>query len=358
MRYFDGVFANKTVLLTGHTGFKGSWLTFWLQQLGADVHGIALPPDSNPSHWQLLNLKTAQALLDINQAERLKYQMQQIMPDVVIHMAAQPLVRLSYDEPVSTWHTNVMGTVNVLEACRTSPSVKAIVVVTTDKVYENTESGQAFSETMPLGGYDPYSASKAACELLVQSYRHSFMATNDVLVATARAGNVIGGGDWAANRLIPDIVRASQAGEPLLIRYPNAVRPWQHVMDSLSGYLCLTSALLRGETEKAKAWNFGPDSNERFSVSQVLTVMQRYWSGLRWQEESHVQLEEAGLLILDSSLAKRELAWKPVWPFAEAAKYTAQWYNSFYQKGDLLTASHIEQYCLDAQRQGVLWAQS
>lgn len=355
---FNDVFRGKKILLTGHTGFKGTWLACWLKQLGADVTGIALPTDTSPSHWQLLNVEINSIEADIRDAKKMRALFQEISPDFVFHLAAQSLVRESYINPIDNWDTNVIGTVNVLDACRYVDSVRAIVVVTTDKVYENNGDKADFNEGDPLGGHDPYSASKAACELVVQSYRCSFFAERGVLLASARAGNVIGGGDWARDRLIPDIVRASHSGVPVKIRYPNAVRPWQHVLDSLSGYLCLAQSLLLGQSDNATAWNFGPESAQCKTVSEVLCHMQQHWPALCWKVETVQQPSEAIVLTLDSQQAKRKLKWDQVWDFEQTAYYTAQWYQRFYQQQAVVTTEQLWKYVEDAKRQGLVWANS
>lgn len=355
MMQFSDVFRGRKILITGHTGFKGSWLALWLTQLGAEVSGIALPPDTSPAHWNLLNLPLSSHMADINDLHNVKNLLQQTQPELVFHLAAQPLVRASYQDPLLTWQTNVMGTANVLEACRFQDSVRAIVVITTDKVYENNESGQAFCETDSLGGYDPYSASKAACELVVQSYRRSFFAEKNVLLASARAGNVIGGGDWAADRLIPDIVRAMQTQSALAIRYPLAIRPWQHVLDSLSGYLCLAHRLLLQEKDKATAWNFGPNPEHCRSVSDVLLQMKLHWPELEWFEDSIAQVHEANWLTLDSSAAQVQLGWNPVWGFEETAQHTAEWYKRFYLNQQVISQQQLEIYIHNAQMNQSIW---
>lgn len=355
MELFADVFRGRKILITGHTGFKGSWLSLWLRQLGADVSGISLPPDTSPSHWQLLNLPLSSHMADINDAKNINRLLQETQPELVIHLAAQPLVRSSYEQPLLTWQTNVIGTANVLEACRYQPSVKAILVITTDKVYENNNAGKHFSEVDPLGGYDPYSASKAACELVIQSYRRSFFADKGVLLASARAGNVVGGGDWAKDRLIPDIIRAMHAQSPLVIRYPLAIRPWQHVLDSLAGYLCLAQRLLRGEVDKATAWNFGPDPHQRKSVANVLAQMKLHWPELAWCEDANAQVHEAECLMLDSSAAQLQLGWKPVWNFEQTAQYTAEWYQYFYLHQQIISQQQLELYIHSAQINGAVW---
>lgn len=355
MMQFADIFRGRKILITGHTGFKGSWLALWLTQLGAEVTGIALPSDTSPAHWSLLNLPLSSHMADINDTRTVKNLLQQTQPELVFHLAAQPLVRASYQDPILTWQTNVMGTANVLEACRFQESVRAIIVITTDKVYENNESGHAFTETDSLGGFDPYSASKAACELVVQSYRRSFFAEKNVLLASARAGNVIGGGDWAADRLIPDIVRAMQAQSPLTIRYPLATRPWQHVLDSLSGYLCLAHRLLLQEKDKATAWNFGPNPEHCRSVSNVLSHMNLHWPELEWVENSVAQVHEAEQLTLDSSAAQMQLGWKPVWGFEETAQHTAEWYKRFYLNQQVISQQQLEIYIHNAQMNQSIW---
>lgn len=354
---FNGVFAGKRVLLTGHTGFKGSWLALWLQQLGADVSGVSLAPDTEPAHWPLLNLSGQHFVQDIGDAGAVRQIVDVVKPELVLHLAAQPLVRQSYVDPVTNWQSNVMGTVHLLEACRMQPSVRAIIAVTTDKVYDNAETGAAFTEQQALGGHDPYSASKAACELVVQSYRRSFFSAGGPLLASARAGNVIGGGDWATDRLIPDVVRACQADSALVIRSPYAVRPWQHVLDSLSGYLLLAAGLLQGRQELACGWNFGPGQADSKTVLEVLTLMQQYWPELHWQTEVASSLwHEAKLLRLDTTKARQLLQWQPVWKVVQAAQTTALWYQAYYQQRQILTQQQIQHYIADARQQGAVWA--
>lgn len=354
---FGGAFSGKRVLITGHNGFKGSWLTCWLQKLGAQVYGISKKPDSEPSHWQLLKLSISQWCADVNDFELIKKIVNKIEPEIVFHLAAQPLVRKSYVEPIHTWHNNVMGSVNVLEACKQQQSVKAIVVVTTDKVYQNLEKGIAFEEDNPLGGFDPYSASKAACELVIQSYRNSFFDNDSApLLASARCGNVLGGGDWAADRLVPDIVRACHCHELLKIRSPAAVRPWQHVLDSLSAYLTLGAALLSRRKSAATGWNFGPDENDRMTTLELLGLLKRHWPELHWQDDTDVVFHEAKLLSLNTEKAKRELNWEPVWNVYSTAEATANWYKAFYKSNEILTSLQIQDYVRSAKSKGLQWA--
>ena len=355
-KVFQNCFWGKRVLITGNTGFKGSWLALWLQQLGAEVIGYALEPDTTPSHWELLNLNCRHYVDDIRNAASIERVVKEIKPDVIFHLAAQPLVRLSYEQPVVTWTTNVVGTVNLLNASRNIENLAGIVVVTTDKVYENPEHGIPFQEDEELGGSDPYSASKAACELVVQSFRKSFFNGQRTMVATARAGNVIGGGDWAKDRLIPDVVIASSNGEPVKIRYPNSIRPWQHVLDSLSGYLCLAQRMIAGDTSVEGAWNFGPDIAQQNSVSDVLIKMNALWPELVWDIEKEMQPHEAVLLQLNCEKARKHLNWSPIWLFDETAEKTASWYQRFYSNNEVITSEQIEQYQNDARKRGAYWA--
>ncbi len=356
---FKNCYHGKTVLLTGHTGFKGSWLALWLQRLGANVVGVSLDPETLPNHWQLLNLSMDDRRVDITHSSNVLTLCQKIQPDIVFHLAAQALVRRSYADPLATWNSNVMGTANVLEACRQINSVKAIVVVTTDKCYENKEWHWGYRESDSLGGHDPYAASKAAVELLANSYRQSFFnEEGSPLLATARAGNVIGGGDWSVDRLMPDIARAVMDGKILDVRSPTATRPWQHVLESLSGYLLLGQRLLAGDRSVATAWNFGPTQEGNVSVQCVLTLMQQVWPAIHWKNQQPNEqqcLHEANLLYLDSSKAQQLLAWQPVWNVTEALQHTAEWYCSFIASGSIDTRQQLEQYLVDACQQDVCW---
>lgn len=354
---FDNAYRGRRVLMTGHTGFKGSWLALWLQTLGAQVVGLALDPATTPSHWDLLSLEMADQRGDIRDAAVVSQAVQAAQPEIVFHLAAQPLVRRSYRDPLETWSTNVMGTANVLEACREQSSVRAIVVVTTDKCYENYEWDWGYRENDRLGGHDPYSASKAAAELVVASYRKAFFDVPGApLLASARAGNVIGGGDWSEDRLIPDLVRAVSSGQVLEIRSPHATRPWQHVLESLSGYLSLGQRLLAGDETVAHAWNFGPDTEGNRTVSQVLTRLQTAWPALSWHEGMQAQPHEATLLQLDSTLARKRLGWQPVWSLAEGLTATATWYRTQHEQGELLSQMQLRGYIQAAAQAGLTWA--
>ena len=348
MKTLQKVFHGRKVLVTGHTGFKGSWLTLWLRQLGAEVCGLSQPPSSAPNHWELLGLDTSSHLFDIRNVSALQRLLKEQQPEIVFHLAAQPLVRQSYQDPLETWSTNVMGTAALLDAIRNIESVKAVVVITTDKCYQNREWEWGYRENDRLGGFDPYSASKAATELLAASYRSSFFdQSRGPLLATARAGNVIGGGDWSVDRLFPDAIRALQAEDPLLIRSPNATRPWQHVLDSLAGYLLLASSLFSGNVTGATAWNFGPDQYGNRSVEWVLERMKRTWPALEWDVEVGDKPHEATLLQLDSSMARKHLGWRPIWSVERAIDETADWYRCYYERGELASARQLQAFCND-----------
>ncbi len=325
--------AGKRVLLTGHTGFKGSWARLWLAEMGARVAGYALPPSAEPALHALLGSGgfLLENLADIRDGDRLTTAIRQFDPEIILHMAAQPLVRESYRTPAETFDVNVMGTVRVLEAARTAPALKAIVVVTTDKVYRNDESGRHFPEEAVLGGHDPYSGSKAACELVVSTWRDSFLRERGIRIATARGGNVLGGGDFSVDRLVPDIVRAALSGETLAIRSPMATRPWQHVLDCLNGYLVYAEALHGDETEVA-ALNFGPSPAERqIPVRDVAGAIQTAM-GLptEWHETSaHDQPREMQALGLDPALALKTLSWTSRLSQDQAIEWTARWYDGW-----------------------------
>ncbi len=357
MRLFTDIYRGKRVLITGHTGFKGSWLSLWLNELGAEVTGIALPPETQPNHWDVLGLAIDEHRLDIRDHKALKRAFLAIQPQIVFHLAAQPLVRRSYRDPLETWSTNVMGAANVLEACRQSPSVRAIVAITTDKCYENREWLWGYRENDRLGGHDPYSASKAGSELVAASYRSAFFnAEQSPLLATARAGNVIGGGDWSEDRLIPDLVRAVAQDQSLEIRSPLATRPWQHVLESLSGYLLLGQRLLQGDRTCAEAWNFGPEPEGNRTVSEVLGKLNAHWSRLSWHVTDKAQPHEANLLYLDSAKAHSKLHWQPAWNFDAALERTAAWYRAWLEEGKITSREQLCEYITAATQANVEWA--
>jgi CDP-glucose 4,6-dehydratase len=361
MKQFAGVYRGKRVLVTGHTGFKGSWLSLWLKELGADVLGISLAPETQPNHWNLLGLESIvqHHVLDIRQAAEVASVFKSTQPEMVFHLAAQPLVRRSYRDPLETWSTNVMGTVNVLEACRLTRSVRAILAVTTDKCYENQEWAWGYRENDRLGGHDPYSASKAGSELVAASYRRAFFHTDGApLLATARAGNLIGGGDWSDDRLIPDLVRAMAAQESLEIRSPNATRPWQHVLESLSGYLLLGQKLIEGNQNFDGAWNFGPERSGNRTVADVLNGLQTHWPKLHWHRTAAPQPHEANLLYLDSAKAYAQLGWQPVWNLDTTLEKTADWYRAFQSSQTTISTQQLTEYVEAAQEAKVAWVSS
>lgn len=357
MSLFGNSYHQRRVLVTGHTGFKGSWLALWLSRMEAQVTGVALDPDTAPNHWDMLGLPANDHRRDIRDLAGLSKIVQDAKPEIVFHLAAQPLVRRSYREPVETWSTNVIGTTHVLEACRQQPGVRAVVVVTTDKCYRNKEQIRGYRENDELGGHDPYSASKAAAELVVSSYRQSFWsAPGSPLLASARAGNVIGGGDWSEDRLIPDAARAIASGQSLEIRSPNATRPWQHVLESLSGYLLLGQQLLGGQVRFADAFNFGPGADGNRTVSNVLDNLRQHWPGLRWRQTATPQVHETTLLQLDSTKAQRELGWLPVWSIDQGLQKTAEWYHRHATNGQVASVEQLEAFIAAAKSSGRNWA--
>jgi CDP-glucose 4,6-dehydratase len=322
--------AGKRVLLTGHTGFKGAWLAFWLDRLGAKVVGIALPPATTPSLAQLVGIERLvdSRILDIRDADELTRQTRSASPEIVLHLAAQALVRTSYSDPLLTFGTNVQGTANLLEAVRTAESVRVVVAITTDKVYRNIEQFYPYRENDALGGHDPYSASKAAAEMVIASYRDAFLKDQGVAVASARAGNVIGGGDWSQDRLIPDAVRAWSAGEPLTVRRPQAFRPWQHVLEPLAGYLVLAERLW-ARPELAGAYNFGPPTQEAASVRDVVLLANRsYGSGKVVWGDGKEGPHEAGWLALETAKSLHLLGVSPRWPLQTSVRRTMAWYRA------------------------------
>lgn len=341
----------RSVLVTGHTGFKGGWLALWLHRLGAEIHGYALDPSTSPNLFEAANINkilASETRADLSDLEALAAAFDSARPEIVFHLAAQPLVRVSYAEPLYTWITNAVGTAHVLEAARLTDSVRAVILITTDKVYENREWAYPYREVDPLGGSDPYSASKAAAEMVAASYRESFFGkrTNQghpAQVATVRAGNVIGGGDWATDRLVPDCLEAFAKREPVRLRYPQSVRPWQHVLEPLTGYLRLAGRLLEEEGDRyARAWNFGPDADGEVTVAEVANSVARLWGeGARVEQEPATQSNphEAGLLRLDSTLARTALGWRPRWSLSDALDRTMAWHRAWLRHDDMLAFS-------------------
>ncbi|MBI1905643.1 MAG: CDP-glucose 4,6-dehydratase [Rhodocyclales bacterium] len=347
-------YAGRRVLVTGHTGFKGSWLALWLKHLGAEVCGYALAPDTEPALYTLARVDHGidSVYADVRDPATLRATLERFQPEIVFHLAAQSLVRASYRNPVDTYATNVMGTVHLLDALRGIDSVRAAVVVTSDKCYRNGDGDMpraGFTETAPLGGADPYSSSKAATELVTEAWRHSFfppdrIADHGVALASARAGNVIGGGDWAEDRLVPDMIRAFATGQPVAIRNPYAVRPWQHVLDPLWGYLLLAARMLHNGQDYARGWNFGPDAEDALTVAELATTFSGIWGGgARWQTEPDATLlPEAFTLRLDCRAARARLGWQPVLGLPGTLSETAEWYRAWAHGRD------ARQLCLEA----------
>lgn len=361
---FDNIYQSKRVLITGHTGFKGSWLALWLARTGAKITGYSLQPPTAPNHFQLLDMGIHSILGDVRDSDKLKQVFKEQQPEIIFHLAAQAIVRLSYNDPVETLSTNIMGTINVLEAARESAAVRAIVNITTDKCYENREWVWGYRENDPLGGYDPYSASKGCSELVTNCWRNSFFnpkdygSTHQTLLASARAGNVIGGGDWAVDRLIPDMMRAIDQNEKVKIRNPQATRPWQHVLEPLSGYLLLGQKLLEDRKEFADAWNFGPSEDGNATVGEIAEQVKKAWPKIDYEiQRSPDQPHEAGMLRLDCSKARTKLQWAPVWDGKTAIEMTAKWYRAFYEFDEVQSLENLHRYSVDAQSKHLAWAE-
>lgn len=344
---------NKKVLLTGHTGFKGSWLSICLQSLSSELTGFSLPPPTDPSLYVLAGVERGIRSIqgDIRDLDAVRKVMEEAQPEIVFHLAAQSLVRQSYVDPVGTFATNVLGTAHVLEAARATPSIRAVIVVTSDKCYDNKEDGRAYCESDSLGGFDPYSSSKASAELVTAAFRNSFFAPaqreNPTGIATVRAGNVIGGGDWAVDRLIPDVMRSVFEGREVFIRNPHAIRPWQHVLEPLYGYLLLAEKLYDDPLVYSQAWNFGPDESDSQPVAALLEQLVRSWGpGMTWRIDNGRHHHEAKYLRLDSSKARSMLGWRPRWNLTQALEATAEWYKALQSGKDaaLLTREQIRSY--------------
>ena len=359
---FNNIYKGKNVLVTGHAGFKGAWLAFWLKNIGANVYGYSLLPDTDEKLYDVLNLKNylnASEIADICDAKNLEKFFHKSEPEIVFHLAAQPIVRLSYAEPVLTYQTNVIGTLNVLEAARKTPSVKAFVNVTTDKCYENKEKPEGYKEDEPFGGYDMYSSSKGCSEILSSSYRRSFLqGGKPYALATARAGNVIGGGDWAQDRLVPDCIKAFQSGKTVEIRNPYATRPWQHVLEPLAGYMLLGQKLLESGDKYATGYNFGPEYGKPVRVAQVAKMVASIWGDGKVVVGSGDGLHEANLLQLDITKAKQELGFLPVWDVERAVKETTLWYKAHYANKYMIgyTQNQIEYFVNTARMKNIEWS--
>lgn len=359
------LFNNTKILITGHTGFKGSWLSIWLQQLGAQVFGISLDVPTNPSHFEAADLdKLAKDYrLDIRDGSALKALVNEIQPDFVFHLAAQPLVRRSYSDPVETWQTNALGTVNVLESLRSIKKPCTAVFITSDKCYDNVEWVWGYRETDALGGTDPYSASKGAAELAIRSYVHSYFPKDGLVrIGIGRAGNVIGGGDWAEDRIVPDCVRAWSGGDTVQLRNPVSTRPWQHVLEPLSGYITLAMALHESSKLHGQPFNFGPNMQQNHSVGELVSAMANHWDQVRWEDVSsqYGGPHESGLLKLNCDKALFYLNWQAVMNFETTVKMTAEWYRNFYTGSkDIfsLSQNQIHAYTDIAKNKGLSWAQ-
>jgi CDP-glucose 4,6-dehydratase len=360
---FSGIYQDKTVLVTGHTGFKGSWLVYWLNKMGANVVGYSLEAPTTPNHIDLLELNIVSVIGDIRDLEKLNKTFEQYKPDIVFHLAAQPLVRLSYENPIETYETNVMGTLKVLEACRTH-DVKAIVNITSDKAYENKEWIWGYRENDPMGGYDPYSSSKGCADLLVNSYRNSYFNSDEykkshnTLIASCRAGNVIGGGDWAKDRLMTDIILSVSQDKKVSIRNPNDTRTWQHVLEPLSGYLHIGQKLLEKKVEFSDAWNFGPSDEGSITVEEVVKNVKKHWDKIDYEiNRNPNQLHEANLLKLDCSKAHILLKWNNVWDSDITFEKTVKWYKFYYEEDKkIFTKNDLESYIHDAKEKNIEWS--
>ena len=354
---FGGVYRNKRVLVTGHTGFKGSWLCKWLNHLGAEVFGYSLNPSTEPNHFDLSNPKVNSHINNIKDLNSVRDFITKSEPEIIFHLAAQPLVIESYKEPLETFTTNVIGTANILEAARYIDTVKAIIIITTDKCYKNKECIYGYRETDELGGYDPYSASKACTELVTESYKNSFFKKDNtgLLIASARAGNVLGGGDWTSNRIFKDIAIAASEKEKLILRNPESIRPWQHVLEPLSGYLLLGQLLFQNRKEFAEPWNFGPSYNSNITVRELVNIVKKRWNDIKVEFEKS-KIYESKYLMLDSSKAYNKLKWKPVWEIDLTVNNTIDWYKNYYEKKIVKTDDQIVNFIQDAQKNKLSWA--
>lgn len=362
MQSFQGIFKGKKVFITGHTGFKGSWLSAWLLELGAEVKGFSIDIPTTPSHFSSLGLgaKMIDSRGDIKNLEALKAEMQSFSPEFVFHMAAMPIVNDCLERPRDAFETNLMGSVNVLEAIRVTPSVKVALMITSDKCYENVEWEYGYRETDRLGGKDPYSASKACAEIAIHAYYETYLKNSNLKIASVRAGNVIGGGDWARDRIVPDLVRAWSKSESLQMKNPHSTRPWQHVLEPLSGYLNLAMQMSLGTAEglKGEAFNFGPASEVIKSVEELVLESIKTWKGQDYKATAKGTAHESRLLKLSCDKALARLEWKPVLNFPETISMTIEWYKNFYQKNENVQQTHsdIQRYVQLARERGLPWA--
>ena len=343
---FDGIYKNRRVLVSGHTGFKGSWLCKWLNNLGAEVYGYSLLPNTEPNHFDLSNPSVNSCINNIIDFNSVKKFVTKSEPEIIFHLAAQPSVLKSYEEPIETFTTNIIGTSNFLEVARYTPSVKAIIIITTDKCYKNKEWVYGYRENDELGGHDPYSASKACAELVTESFRKSFTnkKNNKLLIASARAGNVLGGGDWTNDRIFKDIAIAISKNKKLSLRNPNSVRPWQHVLEPLHGYLILGEKLLNNKLSvEIPSWNFGPNIEKQYTVEFIASNLIKQWGAKTKIIIQKSSLDEAGLLMLNNEKAKLELGWKPKLSLDETIQFTYEWYYSYFEnKADILKLTEMQ----------------
>ncbi len=361
-KLFGGIYYNRRVLITGHTGFKGSWLAYWLNKMGAQVIGFSLEAPTQPNHFNYIKDNIHSEIFDIREISELRNVFAKFQPEIVFHLAAQPLVKLSYDDPLTTYEVNVMGTLNVLQVSRETPSVNVIVNITSDKCYENKEWIWGYRENDELGGYDPYSSSKACSELVTSAYRNSFLNIKDfgkshhILLASARAGNVIGGGDWAKDRLIPDLIKNITKGEKTEIRNLFSSRPWQHVLEPLSGYLLLGWRLLEGESKFATSWNFGPIDKSSATVKEVIELATEFWDKVQVEYPTHLSnVHEANNLSLDCTKALTNLRWENVWDLRNSVERTINWYKSFYTNGKINTIDDLSEFVELGTEKGLVW---
>lgn len=357
---FWNIFENKKVVVTGHTGFKGSWLSIWLYALGAKVFGISKSIPTIPSNFNACNLdnKLIDYRANICDLEDIKKILNEIKPDFIFHLAAQSLVRRSYEDPLSTWQTNTLGTVSVLESLKSMSNECISIFITSDKCYENLEWEWGYREIDRIGGIDPYSASKGGAELAISSYSKCFFNKGGVKVGIGRAGNVIGGGDWSPYRLVPDCMKSWSKNEQVVIRNPDSTRPWQHVLEPLSGYLLLASKLYLNQELRGEAFNFGPPANQNFNVMSVVNEMSKYWDQVKWETNKNKSFDESGLLKLNCDKALSKITWEPVWNFNETIYHTVNWYKNFYVKKDdsfQLSLNQIKDYTDSAISKGLSW---
>ena len=338
------IYKDKKIFVTGNTGFVGSWLCKYLQMLGAEVNGYALDPNTEPNHHTILKTSMLSTIGDIRDIDYLRNEIQHCKPDLVIHLAAQPLVRKSYSKPVETFKTNMIGTINLLESCKWVDSIKGVLVITTDKIFKDRPTLSGYSENDELGGYDPYSTSKACCEMITDCYRKSF--SNELPpIATLRSGNIIGGGDWSEDRILPDLIKSTQTDNKVEIRYPEAVRPWLYILDSLTGYLLLGKKFLEEKKGIEGAWNFGPDKNSSITVKELVDLCYNYWNKVKYIiTENNNNLHETNLLTLNSNKARYQLNWKPLLSIKNTIKWTIAWYRNYYEKNTCITEQQINKY--------------